>query len=135
MNSVPASRPIVADVVALKVTGEPNAYQFSVGVESPDTGCEQYADWWEVLSEDGRLLYRRVLDHSHVDEQPFVRSGGPVPIDADTIVWVRAHMHPTGYGGKALKGTVQTGFQTAELSIDFAAGVEAEPPQPSGCAF
>ena len=125
----------MADVVALKATGSPNAYQFSVGIESPDTGCDQYADWWEVLSEDGRLLYRRVLDHSHVDEQPFVRSGGPVAIDADTVVWVRAHMNTTGYGGKALKGSVASGFQTADLDPGFAAGAAAEPPQPSGCAF
>jgi len=71
---------ILADVLSVEVTGSPNAYQFSVKIASPDTGCEQYADWWEVLSEDGQLLYRRILLHSHVNEQPFVRSGGPVNI-------------------------------------------------------
>lgn len=44
------------------------------------------------MSTDGKLLYRRVLLHSHVDEQPFTRSGGPVPIQTDSVVWVRAHM-------------------------------------------
>ena len=82
-----------ADVIGVQVSGAPGAYQFNVTIKSPDTGCQQYADWWEVVSEDGRLLYRRVLLHSHVDEQPFTRSGGPVPIQADTVVWVRAHEH------------------------------------------
>ena len=124
-----------ADVVSVEVTGSPNAYQFSVGIASPDEGCHQYANWWEVLTKEGELVHRRILDHSHVNEQPFVRSGGPVAIGADTIVVVRAHMHPGGYGGKVMRGTVQTGFEEMELESDFAAEVESEPPQPTGCAF
>ncbi|MCB0054175.1 MAG: hypothetical protein KDE24_32035, partial [Caldilinea sp.] len=68
----------VADVFGVTVRGDDGAYQFSVEIASPDTGCNQYADWWEVLDSDGNLLYRRILTHSHVDEQPFIRSGGPV---------------------------------------------------------
>jgi hypothetical protein len=126
---------VVADVVSVEVRGEPNVYQFSVGIASPDTGCEQYANWWEVLTEEGELLYRRILAHSHVDEQPFVRSGGPVAVAPDTVVWVRAHMHPGGYGGVVMKGTVLDGFEVVDLGADFAAQVESEPPQPTGCAF
>jgi len=126
---------IIADVLTVKTTGEPSAYQFQVEVSSPDTGCEQYADWWEVLSEDGKLLYRRVLLHSHVDEQPFTRSGGPVPIDANVIVYVRAHMNTTGYGGRVLKGNVTGGFQPADIEAGFTADVETLPPLPEGCAF
>ena len=81
------------------------------------------------------LVHRRVLAHSHVDEQPFTRSGGPVEIDADRSVIVRAHMSTTGYGGQALRGQVSTGFEPADLSADFAAGLKDEPPQPEGCAF
>ena len=66
--------------VSVDVTGEENAYTFSIGILSPDTGCDQYADWWEIVSLDGDLIYRRILAHSHVNEQPFVRSGGPVAI-------------------------------------------------------
>ncbi len=124
-----------ADVVSVEVTGSPNVYQFSVGIASPDEGCHQYADWWEVLTKEGELVHRRILGHSHVNEQPFVRSGGPVAIGADTIVVVRAHMHPGGYGGRVMRGTVQTGFEEMELESDFAAEVESEPPQPTGCAF
>ena len=130
-----AADAIVADASSVQVSGDPGAYSFSVEVSSPDEGCEQYADWWEVVAEDGQLVYRRILDHSHVDEQPFVRSGGPVEIGADTVVWVRAHMHPGGYGGQALRGTARGGFEAVEMEAGFAAGLENEPPQPEGCAF
>jgi len=129
------TKPIQADVLTVEVTGQTNDHQFNVQVLSPDTGCGQYADWWEVLSEDGQLLYRRVLLHSHVDEQPFTRSGGPVAVDADTVVIVRAHMNKAGYGGAALRGSTSNGFQTVELESGFAAGVEALPPLPDDCAF
>jgi len=126
---------VAADVTAVSVTGGPGAYQFSVTVRSPDTGCEQYADWWEVITEDGTLLYRRILAHSHVNEQPFTRSGGPVEIGADSVVVVRAHMAPAGYDGQALRGTPATGFAPADLSADFSAHLGNAPPQPDGCAF
>lgn len=125
----------LADVRSVEVSGEPGDYRFSVEVRSPDEGCEQYADWWEVLTAEGELLYRRILAHSHTNEQPFVRSGGPVTIEPDTPVVVRAHMHPTGYGGQTLQGTVEDGFEVVDLSPDFASEVEDAPPQPEGCAF
>ena len=99
-----------ADVLRAAAQGKPGAYQLSVTVQSPDRNCEAYTNWWEVVSEDGKLLFRRVLMHSHPDEQPFTRPGGPVPISADTTVVVRAHFHPTGYGGAALRGSVAKGF-------------------------
>lgn len=124
-----------ANVLSVKVSGKAEAYQFSVEINSPDTGCEQYTDWWEVVSNDGKLLYRRILLHSHVNEQPFVRSGGPIEIASDTVVWIRAHMNTTGYGGTLYKGSVMDGFQEAEAKADFAADLEKESPLPKGCAF
>jgi len=126
---------VVANVLTVKTTGNSNAFQFAVEISSPDTGCDQYADWWEVLSEGGQLLYRRVLLHSHVDEQPFTRFGGVVPITTDTVVYVRAHMNTGGYGGSVLKGTVTSGFDTVALEPDFAADVETQQPLPEGCDF
>lgn len=125
----------LADVISVQVSGGEGAYQFSVEVSSPDTGCDQYADWWEIVTEVGELVYRRVLLHSHVGEQPFTRSGGPVAIDASTQVWVRAHMNTGGYGGMALRGSVQAGFEPADLDPDFAPGLADEPPLPEDCAF
>lgn len=124
-----------ADVLSIQVTGNPGAYQFAVEIASPDTGCDLYADWWEVFSEDGQLLYRRILLHSHAGEQPFTRSGGPVAIDADTVVYVRAHMNTSGYGGQVLRGMVRDGFEPVEVSADFGAEMERIPPQPGDCAF
>jgi hypothetical protein len=131
----PVAARLVADVMSVEVSGEAGAYTFSVEIESPDQGCEQYADWWEVVSEEGTLVYRRVLFHSHVDEQPFVRSGGPVEVDSGTEVWVRAHMAPGGYGGQALKGSVEAGFAPAEMPAGFAEELAEQPPLPDGCAW
>jgi hypothetical protein len=124
-----------ADVTAVEVRGDSADYAFEVTVESPDTGCEQYADWWEVVSPDGTLIYRRILAHSHVDEQPFTRSGGPVAVAADSTVLVRAHMNNSGYGGRTLRGTVDGGFDPADRPADFAADLQTAAPQPDGCAF
>jgi hypothetical protein len=124
-----------ANVLSVQVTGNPGKYRFEVKVDSPDTGCEQFADWWEVINGDGQLLYRRILLHSHVDEQPFVRSGGPVEISPDEVVFVRAHMNTTGYGGQVMKGAVQAGFEPVEVEAGFGSDPERIPPQPEDCAF
>lgn len=133
--SVDSVGDIFAEVLSVNVSGSENAYQFSVEIRSPDKGCEQYADWWEVLSPDGDLLYRRILLHSHVNEQPFKRSGGPVAMGADTVVIVRAHMHPHGYGGTALKGSLEKGFEPVQLDANFAPNLDEIEPLPTGCAF
>lgn len=124
-----------ADIVSVRVSGSPGAYHFTVGIRSPDTGCERYADWWEVVSEEGRLLYRRILAHSHVHEQPFERSGGPVAISSTEQVWVRAHMHPDGYGGTVYKGSVRGGFRPAAPPPGLAGALERQPPLPGRCAY
>lgn len=138
-TSTPTDTPVaagpVADIISVEASGEAGAYTFSVEIESPDQGCEQYADWWEVVSGEGALVYRRILLHSHVDEQPFVRSGGPVEVDSGTEIWVRAHMAPGGYGGQALKGSVDAGFAPTEMPVGFAEQLAEQPPLPDGCAF
>jgi hypothetical protein len=124
-----------AIVTHVSASGKPGSYSFSVTVESPDTGCGQYADWWEVLSTDGELLYRRVLLHSHVNEQPFSRSGGPVGILSEDSLVFRAHMNTTGYGSTAMQGSVDSGFEQIELSWGFARDVETMEPLPTDCDF
>lgn len=126
---------LYADVLSVAPNGESGAYQFAVSIQSPDTGCEQYANWWEVVSEDGALIHRRILFHSHVNEQPFQRSSGPVAIAADQVVIVRAHMHPIGYGGQVLKGSVTQGFLSVESDDDFALDLAQKEPLPTDCTF
>lgn len=125
----------VADVTAVSAEGEAGSYTFTVTVRSPDKGCDQYADWWEVVSVNGDLLFRRVLLHSHAGEQPFTRSGGPVDVRSDDTVIVRAHLSTTGYGGESLRGTVSAGFEVTALPEGFAPDLERLGPQPPPCAY
>lgn len=126
---------VVAKIVSVSPSGSENNYTFAVGISSPDTGCDQYADWWEVIAEDGELIYRRILGHSHVNEQPFVRSGGTVAIAENQIVFIRAHMNEAGYGTQVFKGSVVSGFETFETANGFLSELESVEPLPTGCAF
>lgn len=126
---------IQADVAAVDVQGNEGAYRFAVTLKSNETGCDQYADWWEVLSEKGVLLYRRILVHSHPDTQPFTRSGGKVNIKSDEVVYVRAHMNKEGYTGIVMKGSVAKGFKTVTDLPTFPKKIETQSPLPQGCLF
>jgi hypothetical protein len=128
--------PALSNVEAVAATGDPGAYTVAVTLRSPDVDCDRYSDWWEVLTPEGTLVYRRILDHSHAHEQPFTRDGGPVKVSASDPLIVRGHFHPTGYGGAAMSGSVAQGFVKApEIGKDFAPGVESKDPQPKKCLF
>lgn len=98
-----------ADVVfvSASMTGE-NVWSFSVTVEHPDTGWEDYADGWDVVLPDGTVLlpkpddpFTRLLLHPHETEQPFTRSQSGIEIPTDvTEVTVRAHDIVDGFGGE-----------------------------------
>ena len=122
-------------MIAVSVSGSPGDYSLSVTVTSPDIGCGSYADWWEAVSEEGELLTRRVLLHSHVDEQPFTRSAGGLNVQPNDTVIIRAHMTDVGYGGSVMRGSVADGFSPAELPPDFASSLERQDPLPTGCGF
>ncbi|RTE66521.1 hypothetical protein EH243_07410 [Amphritea opalescens] len=93
-----------ADVIAVKV--QPQAghrYDFSVTVNHADSGWDHYANRWEILDGDGKIIASRVLLHPHVSEQPFTRSLSGVEIPAGvTQVRVRAHDLVHQYGGAEL---------------------------------
>lgn len=125
----------VAQVTDVSVSGTNDQYTFNVTISSPDLGCNQYANWWEVIDLDGNLLYRRILAHSHVNEQPFTRSGGPVAISENTEVYIRAHMNTTSYGSRVFKGSVADGFASENLDAEFAKGLEEIAPLPARCDF
>ena len=125
-----------ADVVSVTVSGGNNGvFNFAVGIFSPDFDCSQYANWWEVVSEDGTLIARRILGHSHVPPvfpQPFIRNTN-VTIDTTTVVWIRGHMNNTGYkNGKAFRGSIASGFVEMSIPVDFALDLDNEVPD---CAF
>jgi hypothetical protein len=100
------------DVVAVEVAAlpsDPGMFRFSVTVRHGDTGWEHYADGWEVVAPDGRVLGRRELLHPHVGEQPFTR-GADIRIPPEIgQVTVRAHDNVHGLGGQVVSVTVPHG--------------------------
>lgn len=94
-----------ADVVDVKVRrSAPGVYDFDVTVRSADRGWDYYADAFEVLTPEGRLLGRRVLLHPHETEQPFTRDlyGVRTPAGVREVV-VRARHKPKGYDGTSMR--------------------------------
>jgi hypothetical protein len=115
-----------ADVEFVRaVEGADGTWTFRVTVRHPDTGWEDYADGWDVLTADGTVLKRdadspftRLLAHPHVDEQPFTRSQGGIIIPPGTNeVRVRAHDIVAGYGGREV---------LVDLTIESGPGFQVE---------
>ncbi|BBB25952.1 hypothetical protein [Amphritea japonica] len=75
-------------------------YSFSVTVQHEDSGWDHYANQWEVVDPQGKVLGTRILVHPHVREQPFTRSLSGVRIGAGVkSVTIRAQDLVHGYGG------------------------------------
>ena len=132
---VSEAKEIKANVKGVGITGSEGVYRFAVTLKSDETGCAQYADWWEVLSEKGELLYRRILVHSHPDTQPFTRSGGNVILKPNDVVYIRAHLNKEGYVGDVMKGSANTGFKTVTDLPTFPKSIETQKPLPNGCLY
>jgi hypothetical protein len=106
-------------------SGQGSVWIFHVTVEHPDTGWEDYADGWDVLTPDGTVLkpdpdspFTRLLLHPHENEQPFTRSQSGITIPPGvTQVRVRAHDLVDGYGGREI---------VVDLSIPAGEGFEVE---------
>ncbi len=103
-----------ADVVAARVScNADRVCAFSVSVRHADTGWSHYADRYEILTPDGRVIATRVLRHPHVHEQPFTRSlaGVEIPVGVESVR-VRARDSVDGYGGEV--AAVALSFAVAE---------------------
>lgn len=83
-------------------------WTFYVTVEHTDTGWDDYADGWDVLTPQGQVLkpdpdspFTRLLLHPHVGQQPFTRSqsGIAIPEGVNQVI-VRAHDIVDGFGGQ-----------------------------------
>jgi hypothetical protein len=80
-----------ADVNHVRVVqGEDGTWTFHVTVEHPDTGWEDYADGWDVVTPDGTVLkvnpddpFTRLLLHPHETEQDIVNGFGGQEIIID----------------------------------------------------
>ena len=91
----------LADVLSATADCSGTVCTFSATVRHADAGWKHYADAWEVLAPDGRVIATRVLQHPHVEEQPVTRelSGVEVPADVKSVR-IRAHDSVHGYGGR-----------------------------------
>ncbi len=107
MGSIVSARAGEADVVGVVVTPDwSDTWRFEVTIAHADTGWDHYADKWEVVGPDGKVLGTRVIVHPNEAEQPLTRSLGGVFIPSDvTEVTLRAHDNVHKYGGKEM--TVQ----------------------------
>ena len=85
--------------VEVTATGD-DTWRFDVTIASDDRGWDAYADAFEIVGPEGKVLGKRVLHHPHVDEQPFTRSlrGVRIPPDVERVK-VRAHHSEAGYDG------------------------------------
>ena len=67
-------------------------FRIDVTLLHADTGWDHYADGWEVLDENKKLIGKRVLHHPHVSEQPFTRSLYDIKIQKGArYIYIRAH--------------------------------------------
>jgi hypothetical protein len=97
-----------ADVLQVRsVREDDGTWTFDVTVSHPDTSWEDYADGWDVVTEEGVVLkansddpFTRLLLHPHIEEQPFTRSQSGIIVPPGTVrLTVRAHDIVDGFGG------------------------------------
>jgi len=91
-----------ADVLFVNVTchKKNTTCDFAVTIKHDDTGWKHYANAFEVITPDKKVLGKRILHHPHVKEQPFTRSllRVSIPKGVNKVV-VRAHDLVHKYGG------------------------------------
>lgn len=102
LSSAKAGEVTVIDV-SIRSEGQ-RRYYLSTTLKHADAGWEHYADRWDVLDENGKLIGQRILHHPHVNEQPFTRSLSlSIPAHVKKIT-VRGHdsVHGDGPSSKVI---------------------------------
>ena len=88
------------------------SWTFAVTLKHDDTGWDHYANEWQVIAPDDKILATRTLYHPHVDEQPFTRNTSGVKIPPD-ITTVRVIARDTIHGHS--KTAMQVDLKTKEI--------------------
>ncbi|MGD8998938.1 MAG: hypothetical protein PVF75_00865 [Granulosicoccaceae bacterium] len=97
------------EIVKVQLKASGNSWRANVTLRHADTGWEHYADAWQVVDENGRLLGKRVLYHPHVNEQPFTRSLSNIDIPEGTnIVYIEAHDKVHGWSKQRVRVDLNT---------------------------
>ncbi len=62
------------EIVDVKATqSSDKTWSFRVTLKHADEGWDHYANEWQVIAPDNKILATRTLYHPHVNEQPFTR--------------------------------------------------------------
>ncbi len=86
------------EVVDVKATqSSDKTWSFSVTLKHADEGWDHYANEWQVIAPNDKILATRTLYHPHVNEQPFTRGTQGVKI-SDDIKTVRIIAKDTVHG-------------------------------------
>lgn len=101
IQSANAGEADVIDATAERGTG--GLWRFSATVAHADEGWSHYANKFEVVDMNGKVLAVRVLAHPHENEQPFTRSldGVEIPEDMEKVL-IRAGDSVHELGGREL---------------------------------
>ena len=92
--------------------GSDKTWTFAVTLKHADVGWDHYANEWQVIGPDDKILATRTLYHPHVNEQPFTRNTSGVKIPAD-ITTVRIIARDTVHGHS--KTAMQVNLETKEI--------------------
>ena len=93
------ARPDPATVVAAEARATGAEWTVSVTLRHGDTGWDDYADGWRIVTADGTILATRPLAHPHVTEQPFTRSLSGLDLPAGTPLYIESSTNVTGWSG------------------------------------
>lgn len=88
-------------------------WHFTVTLKHADTGWDHYANEWQVIAPDNKILATRTLYHPHVNEQPFARSISGVSVPA-SMTSVRVIAKDTVHG--LAKAAIRVNLSTGELT-------------------
>lgn len=95
ITNVQANEVEVVDIQASQSSDK--TWRFSVTLKHDDKGWDHYANEWQIIAPDNKILGTRTLYHPHVNEQPFTRSLDGVKISSD-IKTVRVIAKDTVHG-------------------------------------
>jgi hypothetical protein len=136
---------LIDGAVVLEATAEGSSgnHSLEVKIQSPDENCDRRTSWWEVITLQGDLVARQVLNKVH-QEQPFSSQIVSLPITAKQEFLIRAYFQGRygfdqvsgelkGYADQALQGSIANGFKSVRLSPEFARWLESAQPQPGKC--
>lgn len=88
-----------AEIVDATAQERAGTWTVSVTLRHGDTGWDDYADGWRIVTESGRVLGTRTLHHPHVEEQPFTRSLSGVDLPKAEPLFIESSTSVTGWGG------------------------------------